>query len=160
MKYIKFQQDLLKVADERDGCKHKLFNYQWFETDEKIFICPNGYYIIAILKVQFYMDKEKVFKNITPFNGKSFLNPDNLHMATDTHTIVVADVKAKMKLHKFMIGDEVIFLDENNLKYFDLEDSTFKGTNRKNPIYIYENEELVRIVLPVLHKEGKTNEGN
>lgn len=150
---MKFQQDLLKAADERDGWKHKLFNYPWFETDDKIFICPQGHYFIAILKVQFYMDKEKVFKNITPINGKSFLNHDNLQMATDTHTIVVADVKAKMKLHKFVIGDEVIFLDENNLKYFDLEDSTFKGTNRKNPIYIYENEELVGMVLPVIHKE-------
>ena len=158
---MKFQQDLLKAADERDGWKHKLFNYPWFETDDKIFICPQGHYFIAILKVQFYMDKEKVFKNITPINGKSFLNPDNLRMATDTHTIVVADVKAKMKLHKFVIGDEVIFLDENNLKYFDLEDSTFKGTNRKNPIYIYENEELVGMVLPVNHKEeGITNAGN
>ena len=158
---MKFQQDLLKAADERDGWKHKLFNYPWFETDDKIFICPQGHYFIAILKVQFYMDKEKVFKNITPINGKSFLNPDNLQMATDRHTIVVADVKAKMKLHKFVIGDEVIFLDENNLKYFDLEDSTFKGTNRKNPIYIYENEELVGMVLPVNHKEeGITNAGN
>ena len=83
-------------------------------------------------------------------------------MATDTHTIVMVDKnKAKMKLHKFVIGDEVIFLDENNLKYFDLEDSTFKGTNRKNPIYIYENEELVGMVLPVNHKEeGITNAGN
>ena len=158
---MKFQQDLLKAADERDGYKHKFFNYPWFETDDKIFICPQGYYFIAILKVQFYMDKEKVFKNITPINGKSFLNPDNLQMATDTHTIVVADVKAKMKLHKFVIGDEVIFLDENNLKYFDLEDSTFKGTNRKNPIYIYENEEMVGMVLPVNYKEGGiTNAGN
>ena len=152
---MKFQQDLLKAADERDGYKHKLFNYPWFETDDKIFICPQGHYFIAILKVQFYMDKEKVFKNTTPLNGgKSFLNPDNLQMATDTHTIVMVDKnKAKMKLHKFVIGDEVIFLDENNLKYFDLEDSTFKGTNRKNPIYIYENEELVGMVLPVNHKE-------
>ena len=154
MKYIKFQQDLLKAVDERDGWKHKLFNYLWFETDDKIFICPKGHYIIAILKDQFYMDKEKVFKNITPFNGKSFLNSDNLQMATDTHTIVVSDVKAKMKLHKFVIDDEVIYLDENNLKYFDLEDSTFKGTNRKNPIYIYENEELVGMVFPVMHKDG------
>ena len=152
---MKFQQDLLKAADERDGWKHKFFNYPWFETDDKIFICPQGHYFIAILKVQFYMDKEKVFKNTTPLNGgKSFLNPDNLQMATDTHTIVMADkTKAKMKLHKFVIGDEAIFLDENNLKYFDLEDSTFKGTNRKNPIYIYENEELVGMVLPVNHKE-------
>ena len=57
---MKFQQDLLKAADERDGWKHKLFNYPWFETDDKIFICPQGHYFIAILKVQFYMDKEKV----------------------------------------------------------------------------------------------------
>lgn len=156
MKYMKFQQDLLKAADERDSYKHKFFNYPWFETDDKIFICPQGHYFIAILKVQFYMDKEKVFKNITPNNNyeKSFLNPDNLQMATDTHTIVMVDkTKAKMKLHKFVIGDEVIFLDEKLLKYFDLEDSTFKGTNGKSPIYIYENEELVGMVLPVIYKE-------
>ena len=50
---MKFQQDLLKAADERDGWKHKLFNYPWFETDDKIFICPQGHYFIAILKVKY-----------------------------------------------------------------------------------------------------------
>ena len=158
MKYIKFQQNLLKAIDARDGWKHKPFNYFYFETDDKICICPQGHYFVMTPKVQFYLDKEKVFKNIAPFkNVKCYLNPDDLQVAIDTHTIKndVTVIKNKLNLHKFVIGDESIFVDESKLKYFELENSTFKGTNRKNPIFIYEDEEQVGMVLPVNYKEGE-----
>lgn len=156
MKYLKFQQDLLKAAEARDGWKYKPFNYPWFETDDKIYICPQGHFVVAILKIQFYLDKEQIFRNQLPINGKSFVNPDGLQTATDTHTTQKVSVFGKkMNLHKFTVGDEAVFIDEDKLKYFDLTDSTFKGTNRKSPIYIYEGKELVGMVFPVNHKEGE-----
>lgn len=150
---MKFQQNLLKAADARDGCRHKPFNYFYSETNDKIYICPQGHYFVIIPKTQFYLDKEQVFKNIAPLkNMKSFLNPDNSQVAIDTHTIIA--IESKMKLHEFVIDDESIFVDERLLKYFELEKSTFKGTNRKSPIFIYEYEELVGAVLPVNYKKG------
>lgn len=153
MKYMKFQQDLLKAADARDW-RNKAFNYPWFETEDKIIICPEGHYIMAIWKGLFYLDKEKIFKGKAPFNGEYLINPDNLETAVDTHSTVTL-TGLKKCLHKFTVGEESVFLDENNLKYFDLNSSTFKGTNRKSPIYIYENEEMVGAVLPVNYMEAE-----
>lgn len=152
MKYLKFQQDLLKAAEARDGWKRKPFHYPWFENEHSIFICPQGHYFVSIPRSLFYLDKDKVL-NTPPFDGKSFLKDyDDLELVTDAH--VTQDVD-KMKLHKFAIGNESVLLDEDNLKYFDLSHSTFRGTNRKSPIYIYEYEALVGMVLPVNHKEGE-----
>lgn len=152
MKYLKFQQDLLKDADARD-CKNKFFNYPWFEDEHRIFICPQGYYFVVIPKFSFYLDKDKVL-NTTPINGKSLLKDyDDLEMAIDTH--IIRNIDEKMKLHKFTIDNESVFLDENKLKYFDLAHSTFRGINRISPIYIYENKVLVGMVLPVNYKEGE-----
>lgn len=154
MKYLKIQQDLLKAVEARDQ-KHKPFNYPWFEMDESIFICPGGHYIVRIPCVFWYLDKDKIF-NTPPINGKSFIeNFYDLDEATDTHITqdVIADDNKK-KLHMFTVGDESVLLDEVNLKYFDLADSQFRGTNRRNPIYIYEDETLVGMVLSVIHNEA------
>lgn len=145
----------MKAAEARDAWKHKPFSYPWFEDEHRIFICPQGHYFVVIPKILFYLDKDKIF-NTTPINGKTLLNQDNLEVATDTHIIQEAKVfDKKMKLHKFTVSDETVFLDNDKLKYFDLEYSTFKGTNRKSPIYIYENEALVGMVLPVNYTEGE-----
>ena len=56
----------------------------------------------------------------------------------------------KKILRVFSNGNENIYVDESLIKYFDLENSTFKGRNRKSPIYIYEDEVMVGVVLPVV----------
>lgn len=153
MKYLKIQQDLLKAVEARET-KGKSFIYPYFETNDKIFICPEGHFFVAIPKFRFYLDKKMVFKEQSPVNGEKVINADGLQTAIDTHTTQSINVYSeKMKLHKFTIGDEAVFVNEVRLKYFDLKNSTFKGTNRKSPIYIYEDEELVGIVLAVNHKE-------
>ena len=151
MKYLKIQWDLLKAADARD-CKGKRFDFPWFETDDKIFVCSQGHYFIAIPKCMFYLDKERVFDRKPYQNGEKFLDVDNLSLAYNTHTLIEGEVRGKKtKFHKFAIGEESVYLDENNLKYFDLEDSTYKGMDKKTPIYIFELGELVGIVLPIVN---------
>lgn len=158
MKYFKFQQELLKAAEGRDGWKHKPFNYPWFELNNQVGICPSGHYIVLIPDELFYLDRKRVFKSTT-VNGEQILKlkGDDLKDATDTHSIIEYKQYNKLvKLHKFTVGDEPIYIDENNLKYFDLDISTYKGTGRKNPLYVYEDGGLVGMILPVNHKEEQT----
>ena len=57
----------------------------------------------------------------------------------------------KKTLRVFNKGKENIYVDESLIKYFDLENSTFKGHNSKSPIYIYEYEVMAGVVMPVVN---------
>ena len=76
---------------------------------------------------------------------KNFMNDDLCENVTLTNDIKVADKKT---LRVFSNGNENIYVDESLIKYFDLENSTFKGKNEKSPIYIYEDYNMVGLVLP------------
>lgn len=160
MKYFKFQQELLKAAEARDGWKHKPFDYPWFELNNQVGVCPGGHYIILIPDELFYLDRKRVFKSTT-VNGEHILKlkNDELKDATDTHSIIEyypSSNKKAAKLHKFVVDDETIYIDEDKLKYFDTDISTYKGSGRKNPLYVYEHSRLVGMILPVNYKEKQT----
>ena len=80
---------------------------------------------------------------------KCFINDDKY-----TSVMLMDDKKVvgKKTLRVFSNGNENIYVDEYLIKYFDLEKSTFKGRNRKSPIYIYEDDNMVGVVLPFLFK--------
>lgn len=154
MKYLKFQQDLLKAVEAQDGWKHKDFRYLWFEMDGAVFVCPQDYCIVRIPLKFWYLDTDKVFKT-EPWQGESWVKDfHDLAEAVDTHTTLnVVIYGEKKKLRKFTVGSESVFVNENYLKYFDLPDSVFRGTDAKGPIYVFENEVLVGCATPVLYVE-------
>ena len=80
---------------------------------------------------------------------KGFINDDKYTSVILTNDIKVYD---KTTLRVFSKDDEKIYVDDALLQYFDLKKSTFKGRNSKSPIYIYEYEVMVGLVLPVLVK--------
>ena len=147
MKLAKLQQDILKAAVARDT-KRKMFEFYWFESEDSVCISPTGYYMLIIPKERFYLSLDRVFTS-PPTNFTKFLDEPDMEIARDTGTIVKSEAKT---LHVFKVGDEDVFLDENNLKYFDLKACTFKGIDYKSSIYIYEYDLLVGMVLPVVRK--------
>ena len=156
MNYLKVQQNLLKAADARDGWKHKNFNIYYFTTEDKVWMCPKGEWMIGVPKNQFYLDIDKIWKDVKPVQGETFLkDTGDLKPAVDTNSIVQVTIckKKKMNLHKFVVDNEAIYVQEEYLKFFD-PDATFKGTKHNAPLYVYENGELVGLILPVNHKEG------
>lgn len=157
MKYIKLQQDLLKAADARDGWKHKPFNNHWFETENQIFICPDAYWMMGIPKESFYLNIDKVFKDIQPFTSGNDLIKKSLDTfpAKDTHMVIdVVKNRTKMKLHSFIVNEETIYVNDNFLKYFDLDESKVTGSGKRSPIYIWEGDVVVGLLLPVNHSKG------
>lgn len=156
MKYLKIQQDLLKAADARDGWKHRPFNVPWFETDDRVFVCPEGLWMMGIFKHHFFLDISKIFKDASPLaSGEQFLKSgQDTKPAKDTHIIMdVVEHNKKMKLHKFTVDDEPVYVQEDFLKYFEMDYSRFTGTNSKSPLYVWENDNIVGLIMPVNHKE-------
>lgn len=155
MNYLKVQQNLLKMADARDGWKHKDFNIYYFITEDKVWIIPKGQWIIGIPKNQFYLDIDKIWKDVKPLQGETFLKSTrDLKPVVDTNSIVQVTIfQKKMNLHKFMVDDKTIYVKEERLKFFDT-DSHFEGSDSRSPLYVYENNELVGLILPVNYKEG------
>ena len=91
--------------------------------------------------------------NIDGNNVKIIQEPSLKRLMNDNIT-VTNDKKVvnKKTLRVFSNGDENIYVDESLIKYFDLEKSTFKGRNRKSPIYIYEDYNMVGVVSPAYVK--------
>jgi len=52
-----------------------------------------------------------------------------------------------------MVDDKAIYVNEYRLKFFE-SDVHFEGMNSRSPLYVYENDELVGLILPVNYKEG------
>lgn len=156
MKTIKLLTDILKASDKRDqGGKKSPFRYG--ERDGSIGVCVDGHYIAFVRKDRFYLDLEKCFPKQTPLNLKKiiFEDPDDALDAYDTGTtrrIPAADRTVRI----FETDRATIWIDEDSLKYFDLDDRTvFKGTEKNKPFYIYEDTNLglilVGFILPVNH---------
>ena len=82
---------------------------------------------------------------------KNFINDNQYENVTLTDDKKVVDKKT---LRVFSNGKENIYVDESLIKYFDLENSTFKGKYQKSPIYIYEDYKMVGLVLPVMIKKS------
>ena len=60
----------------------------------------------------------------------------------------------KKMIRCFKNGDINIYVEEKHLKNFDLPNCTFKGTEAKNGVYVYENEIMVGFVLPIRLKNS------
>ena len=156
MKYLKIQQDLLKMADARDGWKHRPFNVPWFQHSEKVWVCFDAVICLGIPHKKFYLNREMIFDGSIPFEGgKGIIDMSSeTKDAEDTKMVMDRIVQGKkMKLHKFRVDDTDIFIDENLMKYFDEDVTKFTGTSSKRPLYVWEGDDLVGVVFPVNHSE-------
>ena len=80
---------------------------------------------------------------------KNIINDNLYENVTLTDDKKVVDKKT---LRVFSKGDENIYVDEFLIKNFDLKRSTFKGKGARSIVYIYEDEVMVGLVLPVFVK--------
>lgn len=156
MNYMKLQMDLLKAADARDGWKHRPFKALWFETDDRVFICPESTWMMGVFKDRFFLDISKIFKDTLPLiTGEKLLKSgQNTKPAEDTHIIIDAVVhNKKRKLHKFTVDDKPVYVQEDVLRYFEMDYSRFTGTDSISPLFVWENDDIIGLILPVNYKE-------
>lgn len=151
MNYLKIQQNLLKAVD----AKHKSFNTYYCVTEDKVWVIHEGVLMMGIPKNLFYLDVDKIWKDIQPFKIETlFKDTWNLKSAVDTNTTIqVTEFKKKLNLHKFVVDGEEVYIQEKYLEFFD-PDARFEGRNSKAPLYVYENDEFVGLILPWMKKNG------
>ena len=154
MNVLKLQNDLLKKAYNRDYnykkddtgvysvCEYECTNYLAYSDKHAVYMIPEFLLYIDINKI-FPGEPTKALDRIIN-NSKDV----NLVEVLDTDTIKMQD---KSKLHIFKIDDEEIYVDEKLLKYFDFKnDISFFGAGKKSPIYVFEQDILMGLVLPTI----------
>lgn len=151
MNYIKIQNDILKAKDKYD-ISVKRFPYMYGCYDNNVGIVDDGKSIYLIPDKLFYLDKDKIFNsvssNIVEKMVKSELDTQSLIFTGNIRSL--KDCKIDVAILKDDKNNEIAF----NIKYLKniglkANECTFKGTNYKSPIYVYEYDRLAAIIMPV-----------
>lgn len=154
-KYYEFQRDLLRSA-LKGAVDPKRRRFYKIDNDT-IYCIPDGNYLIGVPVSLWMLDNAKIFENWLECDTSRLINEDIQLSALDAKNVITTG--SKLKLHRFVVNGQDVYVNEKILKYFDLENSTFKGTDNTSPIYIYELGSLVGLVLPVHYvKRSKENE--
>lgn len=150
MKITKILTDILKRI-EKGNTDKMIFGSEYGCT----YFSPDGYKCYVISDEKFLIDLAKISNRepITDFRKKFFSLIDGSKDAYKTGEIV-QDIDGKTKINRIRICNEntFVWINENHLKEFN-DDCTFKISSPKNPVYVFENETLVGLVLPIYRKE-------
>ena len=144
MNIINAQVEVLKEALNEK--KHKVI---YGTLDDKVII-GNDIRLYVISKEECAIDLTNIayVQVLQESTLKSLVNDNEFDMITLTNDIKILDDKRTLRV--FTNGKENIYLDERLIKNFDLKQSTFKGKNARNIVYIYEDYNMVGLVLPVI----------
>ena len=149
MKYFKIQQEILKSFEKSVDWKHIPSNWMQCIDDDAHWV-TDGYVVYKIPNHFYCLSDDAIIKSFTDtlISGVKGYNI----IGTLTNVIRSVDKNGKkVDCREFEIygEDKPIFVDVKLLKYFDLEYSTFKCKSRKDPVAIYEHDELVGFAMPV-----------
>ena len=159
MNYIKIQNDILKAKDKMNISEKRLFRYMRFPYtygyyDNNVCIVDDGNAIYLIPDKLFYLDKDKIFNSVL---STSNVVEKMVKSELDTQSLIFTDTIRSLKNCKIDVA--ILKDDKNNEIAFDIKylkniglkanECTFKGTNYKSPIYVYEYDKLVAIIMPV-----------
>ena len=151
MNYIKIQNDILRAKD-KCNISGKRFPYMYGYYDNNVGIVDDGKALYLIPDKLFYLDKDKIFNsvlsNIVEKMVKSELDTQSLIFTGNIRSL--KGCKIDVAILKDDKNNEIAF-DIKYLKNIGLKanECTFKGTNYKSPIYVYEYDKLVAIIMPV-----------
>lgn len=153
MDYSKVQIEILKMANKRKmGMAYQKSYVRWRygETEDEIWVCE-GHRIEVIPKSMWFLNKETVFTDEPMGKLKDYIPSDTKSTTRLRTTKEILTCGKKYQCEVFTVEGEEdeVLVDVKQLKDFDLDYCTFKGTNRLNGIVVYEGELLVGYVLPV-----------
>lgn len=149
MKTVRLLTDIIKAAEKRD-LYEKSFPFRYGEMGDLIAILVDDYYMVFVRKDEFYLDLSKVFKEQKPFNIERLVK-DCEYALPAIDTGVTRVLANKKTVRVFSTDKDDIWIDQKNLKYFDLDHVYFKGTVKKCPLYIFDEYSniLLGVILPV-----------
>ena len=154
MNYIKIQNDILKSKDKCSKCSIsvKRFPYMYGYYDNNVVIVDDRKALYLIPDKLFYLDKDKIFNSVLSNIVEKMVKSE-----LDTQSLIFTGNIRSLKGCKIDVA--ILKDDKNNEIAFDIKylknigikanECTFKGTNYKSPIYVYEYDKLVAIIMPV-----------
>lgn len=153
MKSLKLQQDILKACDQR-WKKPVTMTFMYTETEESVIVLVNNYYTMVVPKDDWWLDMKSIFgtaggrvDSVVKLIEKAQQVNEPL---TDPHITEEDFQNGKLiKVKRFELGSEQIFVNEALFKYLDLSETTFTGSNSKSAVLAYEGGKLVGLFLPV-----------
>lgn len=149
MNTFKIMSDLLKLVK-----KNKTHTYRYGILDDYIYLLPDGYRLFKVHKDDFLIDLTKALPKCMPLNyPENLLKDDEYTLAYKTDDLKVIE-GPKRTLVKIANRDAHAWVNVDYLKDFD-DDCTFKIYGPKNPVFIYENDKKVGLVLPFFVKEDR-----
>lgn len=129
------------------------------EKEEKIRIChykdkytvTDGYKAWFVPDCQFYLKEECFSKPLSESFVKG-LTPDYYKVDLLKKTGVEKRFDKITAVELKNPEDETIWINKIAMKFFDKE-ATFKGTDKRSVIYVYEKEELVGVIMPFIPRK-------
>lgn len=148
MDYLKIQMELMKEANKRD-IKNKIVHIGYEFYKDRIALL-NNYYAVLAPKDQCYLNLETVFRGAKTAVDVGKIFDYNTVPAIDTHTTVLYK---KHKLRAFSFGKEKIYVNEDFLKAFKLDNPRYEAANTRSPLFLFEGDQRAGLILPVNLKE-------
>ena len=144
MKITKILTDLLKAVE-----KKKTFEINYGYDDGYVYYLPDKYRAYRIHSDEFLVDMVKALPDKTPLMARKFFDDSNAEDAIKTNELREIN---KVTVVKIVGANSYAWINTAYLKEFEA-DCTFKITGPKAPVYIYEQDKLVGLILPVFIKE-------
>ena len=146
MKYIKYQQDLLKelLSDK------PIRGYIGHEN-ENVLVTMDGYLMVSIPDYLWYLDVQRTREKLKPFEGKisQLYDEDRSKPASRTRVVFVQEKKNIVQIKN---EEAEAWVDEKLLRYF--ENPTFRICSQVHAVGVYEGTRFVGIVMPIRKKEA------
>ena len=143
MKLKKVYDEIIKASLNND--KAKIF---LGKLEDKIAVSTDGFIMYFVPEKDFIFDIEKILRGRGRFNAKE-LTKDEPNAKPASRTGETKELLGKIAVK---IGDK--WVNEKYLKAF--ENPTFKNTdNYIDPVYVYEGDELVGLVMPIRIRDGE-----
>lgn len=147
MDYLKIQMELMKESNKRDT-KNKIVHIGYgFYKDRVVLI--NDFYAALVPKDRCYLNLETAFRNATAFDAGKFFDYTTVP-AKDTNAMVLYK---KHKLRAFSFGKEKIYVNEDFLKVFKLDNPRYEAVNTRSPLFLFEGDQCAGLILPFNLKE-------
>lgn len=146
MKIKKILSEVLNIVSN----EKKKIKSNYGEDKDFIYWIPDGYRMYKIPQKDFLIDLRKALPDKTPLNDpQKFFNDSACELGIKTNEIKAIDKEQVVKIK----GEKShAWVNIKYLKEFE-SDCTFKIIDRKSPVFVYEYDKIVGLVLPVKIKE-------
>lgn len=143
MKYVKYQQDLLKELLSGKPIRGFIGH-----EGKNVLVTMDGFLMVAIPIYLWYLDVQRTREKLKPYEGKlAYLyDEDESKPAIRTGIALIQN----KKLVQIKNEEAEAWVDEKLLRYFD--NPSFKIRSQSHAVGVYEEDRLVGIVMPVRKK--------